>query len=101
MSTNPQEIVGSFFDELKISQQYQPYIQRATLAGYPQLAKVFQALVASETVREALFREKVPLHADNPCDFFVCPKCGLIYDGGAPEQCPACETPGDQFIVIR
>ncbi len=101
MSQQVVDLVASFFDEINLSQRYQPLIQRSLEAGYPQLAKVFEALVASEQVREKLFREKVPHHVDQPSNFFVCPHCGLIYDTEAPERCLVDQTPGSQFIMIQ
>lgn len=100
MTTKVTEIVNEYFDELNLSKQYRPYIQRSKEAGYSQLAKVFEALSVSESVREKFFREKIPHHAVDPIDFFVCPHCGLIYDAQPPDQCLVDQTPGDQFIPV-
>jgi len=54
MSVTVEELVSACFDELQISQRFVPYIQRAEEAGFPQLAKLFRALVASETARDEL-----------------------------------------------
>jgi rubrerythrin len=101
MSTSAEELVSACFDELRLSQRFVPYIGRAEEAGYPHLAKLFRALVASETAREALFRKSIPHHADQACDFYVCPYCGLIYDLECPDQCVADQTPGAEFIVFQ
>lgn len=100
MSTSVEAFVSTCFDELALSRRFVPYVQRAEEAGYPQLAKVFRALVACETVREALFRKGVPGHASETVDFYVCPHCGLVYDRELPEKCLVDETPGTDFIVI-
>ncbi len=101
MSATVNELVSACFDELRLSQRFAPYVQQAEDAGYPQLAKLFRALVASETAREALFRKGVPHHAGETCDYYVCPHCGLVYDGELPSQCLVDETPGAEFIVIQ
>lgn len=101
MSTPVEELVSTCFDELSLSQRFVPYVQRAEEAGYPQLAKLFRALVASETTREALFRKGVPNHATQTGDYFVCPHCGLVYDLECPDQCPADQTPSAKFIFIQ
>ncbi len=101
MSTTVDELVSTCFDELRLSQRFVPYVQRAEAAGYPQLAKMFRALVASEAAREALFRKGVPHHATETGDYYVCPHCGLVYDGELPEQCVVDQTPGAGFVVIH
>jgi rubrerythrin len=101
MPTPVEEFVTTCFDELQLSQRFVPYIQRAEEAGYPQLAKTFRALVASETAREALMRKGVPHHADETGDFYVCPHCGLVFYLETPEKCPADETPGVKFIAVQ
>jgi rubrerythrin len=101
MSTAVEEFVSGCFDELALSQRYIPYVKKAEEAGYPQISKLFRAMAASETVREALFRTRIPGKNTQTCDYYVCPKCGLIYDRECPEQCVADETVGTDFIVIK
>lgn len=100
MSTVVDELVSTCLDELHLSQRFVPYIQKAEDAGSPQLARMFRALVASETAREALMRKGLPHHASLNCDYYVCPHCGLVYDTELPEKCLVDETPGAEFIVI-
>ncbi len=101
MSKPVEEFISTCFDELQLSQRFVPYVQRAESAGYPQLAKLFRALVACETAREALFRQGMVHHATETGDYFVCPHCGLIYNAERPEQCLADQTPGAEFITIH
>jgi rubrerythrin len=101
MSTPVEELVSACFDELQLSQRFVPYVRRAEEAGYPQLARLFRALVASEIAREALFRKGMLHHAGETGDYFVCPHCGLVYHLERPDQCVADQTPAAQFIVIR
>ncbi len=101
MSTAVEAFVSACFDELRLSQRFVPYVQRAEECGYPQIAKLFRALVASETAREALFRKGIPNHASETGDYYVCPHCGLVYDGERPETCLVDQTTGGEFIVIH
>jgi rubrerythrin len=101
MSTTVAEFVSACFDELRLPGRFVPYVQRAAEAGYPQLAKVFRALVASETAREALFRKGIPNHGAGDEDFFVCPHCGLVFDRERPDACPVDETPAAELILIQ
>jgi rubrerythrin len=101
MATTVDELVSACLDELRLSQRFVPYIQQAEEAGYPGLAKLFRALVASETAREALLRKGLVNHADLADNYFVCPQCGLVFHFDHPEQCPVDQTPGAAFIAIR
>ncbi len=101
MSAAVEDFVSSMLDELRLSQRFVPYVERAEAAGYPQLAKLLRALVAGETAREILMRGGLPHHVDQTGDYYVCPHCGLVYDGELPEECVVDQTPGDKFIVIN
>jgi rubrerythrin len=101
MKPTAEEFVASCFDELALSQRFVPYVQKAEEAGYPQVAKMFRALVAGETAREGLLRRGMPQHANQAGDYYVCPHCGLVYDLELPEKCVVDETPGAAFVVIR
>jgi rubrerythrin len=93
MSISVEELVSACFDELQLSQRFVPYVQKAEEAGYPQLARLFRALVASETAREALMRKGLVNHAVLSDNYFV-------FHFDHPEQCPVDQTPGAAFIVI-
>jgi rubrerythrin len=101
MSPTVEELVSACFDEIQMSQRFVPYIRQAEEAGYPQLAKLFRAVVAGETAREALMRKGVVNHARGEDGFYVCPQCGLIFHAERPEQCPVDETPGESFMAYE
>lgn len=101
MSISIEKLVSDCFDELNLSQRFIPYIQKAAEAGYPNLAKLFRALVASETAREKQMRRGVVNHADDAYNFYVCPSCGLIYNAELPKKCLVDKTPGKEFIVVQ
>ena len=101
MSITIEELVSACFDELQLSQRFVPYVQQAEAAGYPHLARLFRALVASETAREALIRQGLITHAAQADDYFVCPHCGLIFHLERPDQCPVDQTPGETFFAIQ
>jgi len=101
MSTDLDDLVAAFTDEMQQTiQRYAPYAQRAEEAGFPHVARLFRALVTSETVRTRLVPHGLQEHANDPSDYYVCPHCGLIFIHEAPEKCPADETPGVQFEKI-
>ncbi|NMB69119.1 MAG: hypothetical protein GYA20_10200 [Chloroflexi bacterium] len=77
MSTTVEELVSACFDELQISQRFVPYVRRAEEAGFPQLAKLFRALVASETARDALLRQGLLHHAGLADNYSLPARAGL------------------------
>ena len=101
MSTTVEELISACFDELQLSQRFVPYVQRSEEAGFPQLAKLFRALVASETARETLLRKGLIDHSAHTDNYFVCPQCGLVFHFDHPDQCPVDQTPGATFIAIK
>ena len=95
------ELVNQCFDTLQISQRFVPYAEQAEAAGLPGLARLFRAMVASETAREALMRKGMVNHGSSLEEYFVCPSCGLIFHAGRPDQCPVDETQGSEFICVE
>ena len=37
---------------------------------------------------------------DLAADFFLCPVCGYIELGKAPEACPVCGAKGEKFVAM-
>ncbi len=101
MSISVDKLVADCFDKLNLSQRFVPYVQQAEEEGYPNLAKLFRALVASETAREKRMRTGVVNHANEDYNFYVCPQCGLIYNSECPKKCLVDKTPGKEFIVVQ
>ncbi len=101
MSTPVEEFVSACFDELRISQRFVPYVKKAEEAGYPYLARLFRAMVACETAREALARHGMVEHAYDDIPYYVCPHCGLIYATERPDQCVVDQTPGERLLLIQ
>lgn len=101
MSPTIEELVSACLDEIQLGQRFAPYAQRAEEAGYPHLAKLFRALVISETAREALLRRGLINHSTEPDAYFVCPTCGLVFHAGKPEKCPVDGTEGERFVEVE
>jgi rubrerythrin len=92
------DLLSAFFDEMEqTGQRYSAYVKQAEAEGYPTLAKLFRAVVASETVRANLYRTGMLAHAQEPGDLYVCPHCGLVFMHGLPDACPVDETPAAQL----
>jgi rubrerythrin len=94
-------LLSAFIDEMgQTNRRYVPFIQKAEKEGYPYLAKLFRAVIASEEARTNLFRTTMANHAGEAHDYYICPHCGLVFVPDAPDKCPVDETLGIQFEKI-
>ena len=100
MSKPVEQIIAEFCDALQTKALFGPFIASAEAEGYPQVAKMIRAIAASDAARANLVRQHLPNHVNLTNDYFVCPKCGLVYEPEAPDQCVVDQTPGDRFLVI-
>lgn len=52
----------------------------------------------AEKVHEKLYRDmKATLDKGEVFDYFLCPVCGYIEKGSAPDKCPICGAPKERF----
>lgn len=52
----------------------------------------------TEKVHEKLYRDmKATLDKGEVFDYFLCPVCGYIEKGSAPDKCPICGAPKERF----
>lgn len=58
----------------------------------------FKKALDAEQVHEKLYREmKATLDKGEVFDYYLCPVCGYIEKGSAPERCPICGAPRERF----
>jgi rubrerythrin len=101
MAATVEHLLSSFIDQMEQSgHRYLSHVEKANGEGFPKVAKLFRAVIASEEARRNLFRNTMVHHAGEAHDYFICPHCGLIFVPEAPDQCPVDETPGNQFTKI-
>ena len=101
MSRTVDELIAELFEGIQPGERYASFARQAEMEGYPQLAKILRAVVASERVRFNMFRQGIAAHASATSDYTVCPHCGLVFAGDAPEKCPVDDTTGARFERIR
>jgi rubrerythrin len=102
--------IGSTADNLEAAvagetyeytEMYPPMLGRAQ-AGSHKAARMFGYAVEAEEVHANLY--KVALDAVQKgedltgVDFYLCPICGYIELGKAPDACPISKTKGDKFV---
>ena len=58
----------------------------------------FKKALDAEKIHEQLYREmKATLDKGEVFDYYLCPVCGYIEKGSAPERCPICGAPRERF----
>ena len=97
-----EELQQAFLAEMQnTALRYTPFIQLAEAGGYLPVANLIRAVVASEKARSQLYSKGIAHHAGDAMDLYVCPHCGLVFAGEAPDCCPVDDTAAANFEVIR
>ena len=101
--------VGSTVDNLQAAidgetyeteKMYPPMLEQAEAEGH-KAKRMFKYAVEAEEVHAKLYAEAlaaVQAGKDLDVDFYLCPVCGYIEFGQAPETCPVCGAKGSKFI---
>ena len=79
---------------------YPPMLEQAEKEGH-KAKRMFKYAVEAEEVHAQLYGkalEAVKEGKDLDTDFFLCPVCGHIEFGQAPEKCPICGAKGEKYI---
>ncbi len=89
-------------ENYEVTSMYPDFIKDAENEGNKKAVSSFRWAWEVEKVHEGLFREALSnLSADmKTFDYYVCPVCGYVHIGFAPEKCPVCNTPGSRFEKI-
>lgn len=87
----------------EFSEMYPPMAEQAVDEGHKGKTMFQYALdaekVHAEIYTKALEAVKNGIDLD-VSDFYLCPVCGYIELGQAPEQCPVCKVPGSKFSTV-
>lgn len=102
--------VGSTVDNLKaaiegetyeFTTMYPPMLQLAEREGHKG-DRMFRYAVAAEAVHARLYSQAMNAAKGGKdlgvTDFYLCPVCGYIEFGKAPEECPVCGALGKKFV---
>ena len=87
----------------EFEEMYPPMLEQAEAEGH-KAKKMFKWAVEAEQIHAQLYalalkaaEEGKDLEVSN---FFLCPVCGHIEFGEAPENCPICGVPGDMYVEV-
>jgi len=85
----------------EFTKMYPPMLDLATKEKH-KAGRMFGYAVEAEAVHAQLYTEAIKLAKGGKdlgvTDFFLCPVCGYIEFGDAPEKCPICGTLKAKFI---
>ena len=104
--------VGSTVDNLKAAiggetyefeDMYPPMLEAAIAEGH-KAKRMFGYAVEAERVHAQLYAKALAAAAAGgdleETNFYLCPVCGHIEFGEAPERCPICSAPAAKFVQV-
>ena len=104
--------VGSTVDNLKAAiggetyefeQMYPPMLEQAVAEGH-KAKRMFKFAVEAEEIHARLYKRALDAAANgedlDTDKFYLCPVCGHIEFGKAPEKCPICGVPASKYVLI-
>ncbi len=80
---------------------YPEFLKDAEAEGNAKAKMSFRHANEAEKVHGALYKktlEELESLKGKDTDWYVCPVCGYIHEGSAPEACPICKVKGEKFI---
>ncbi len=85
---------------------YPQYARTAESESYPAAMETFDEIGKAEAVHEQLYRELLTKlektgSATDTVTYYVCPICGNVTVGTAPDRCPICDTAGSKWVEYK
>lgn len=88
-------------EQVAAGERYPEFIRVAEAEGNQPAAVAFSHMRDAEERHATLYKHALQfLLADDDPQYFVCPVCGYIAEGIAPETCPVCGVSGEQFRPV-
>jgi rubrerythrin len=87
----------------EFTEMYPPMLEQAKADGHA-ATRMFAMAVKAEEVHAKLYTQALDTVRQGndlaETEFFLCPVCGHIEFGNAPDNCPICGTPADNFTLV-
>lgn len=87
----------------EFQEMYPPMLAEAEKDGHP-AARMFRFTVAAEAVHAELYTRALQAAAQgkdlDTSNFYLCPVCGHIEFGEAPEKCPICGCVKSRYVQV-
>lgn len=89
-------------ENYEVTVMYPEFMQTGEAEGNKRAVNSFHWAFEAEKIHETLFREALANLSTEmeTMEYYVCPVCGYVHLGAAPEKCPVCNTPGARFERI-
>lgn len=82
----------------EFTHMYPDFEKDAEAEGEKAALGIFTRAKEAEKVHAALYKEALDsLSKNENVDYYLCPACGYIHKGSAPDTCPICKVKGDSF----
>lgn len=98
---NLQEAISG--ETYEYTEMYPPMLNEAKEAGH-KASRMFEYAEAAEEVHAQLYAQALEAVKQGKdlevTEFYLCPICGYIEMGQAPESCPVCGTKGSKFVTL-
>ncbi len=92
-------------EQYEFTTMYPGFIEQAKKEKNQAAVISFDGANQVEQIHHKLFQAALKnLEAGKPLKdtlYYVCPVCGNTVEGGAPDRCPICNTPGSKFKKIE
>ncbi len=92
-------------ERYEYQEMYPGFLEEARKDGHKRAALGFEYARAAEEVHYNLYRQALQaVEAGQDLEsqvIYLCPVCGTLEIGRAPEKCPICNAAGEKFIAIR
>jgi rubrerythrin len=98
---NLQAAIGG--ETYEYTEMYPPMLEQAEKDAHP-AKRMFAYAVQAEAVHAALYQKALEAAAKgedmSETEFYLCPVCGHIELGAAPESCPICGAKGSKYTQL-
>ena len=85
----------------EFTEMYPAFLEEAQTEGNSKAVLSFQRAMVIEKEHEKLFQAALENQGEiAEQEYYVCEVCGHIEIGGAPEKCPVCGMPQEQFVKV-
>jgi rubrerythrin len=85
----------------EFEEMYPGFIEEAEAEGHEQARWSFDVANKVEKIHAELYKKALEnLGSNVEVDYYVCKWCGNTVEGEAPERCPICGAPRDEFKRI-
>ena len=89
-------------EDYEVESMYPEFIKDAEEEQVKKAVTSFRWAWEAEKVHAQTYRAALETLGSDPSleDYYVCPVCGFLHRGSAPDKCPICSTPGSRFERI-